>query len=110
MAWVLFLVVLHMIREIMILQKNIKFEVNDKAYTDGGYMINSSFLNGLEFPNKSITKTIEYLEEKNLGKKKINFRLKDWGISRQHYRGCPIPIIYDENDQAHPLPVEKLPV
>src|SRR6056300_696860 len=89
---------------------NLKFEVNDKAYTDGGYIINSSFLNGLECPNQSISKTIEYLEEKNLGKKKINFRLKDWGISRQRYWGCPIPIAYDENNNPTKVPDEMLPV
>ena len=89
---------------------NLKFEVNDKAYTDGGYIINSSFLNGLECPNQSISKTIEYLEEKNLGKKKINFRLKDWGISRQRYWGCPIPIAYDENNNPVKIPKEMLPV
>src|SRR6056300_420271 len=89
---------------------NLKFEVNDKAYTDGGYIINSSFLNGLECPNQSISKTIEYLEEKNLGKKKINFRLKDWGISRQRYWGCPIPIAYDENNNIIKIPEKDLPV
>ena len=44
-------------------------------------------------------KTIDLLEEKNLGKRKTNYRLKDWGISRQRYWGCPIPIAYDENDE-----------
>ena len=48
--------------------------------------------------------------EKNLGKKKINYRLKDWGVSRQRYWGCPIPIIYDENGNPKPLPKEMLPV
>ena len=89
---------------------NKNFKVNDKAFTDEGYMFNSSFLNDLKSPKESIEKAIEYLELNNLGKKKINFRLKDWGISRQRYWGCPIPIIYDEKGNAHKVPKEMLPV
>ena len=90
--------------------KNQDFLVTDKAYTDSGYIFNSSFLNGLKCPDESIEKTIDYLEKNKLGKKKINYRLKDWGISRQRYWGCPIPIIYDENNQPHKIPKELLPV
>ena len=86
------------------------FSIKDKAYTDGGFIFNSSFLNGLKCPEESIEKTIDYLERKKLGEKKINFRLKDWGISRQRYWGCPIPIIYDENNNPQKIPKEMLPV
>ena len=86
------------------------FNVTDEAYTGSGYIFNSSFLNGLKCPDESIIKTIEHLEDKNLGEKKINFRLKDWGISRQRYWGCPIPIIYDENNNPQKLPKEMLPI
>jgi leucyl-tRNA synthetase len=86
------------------------FKVEDQAYTGPGYIFNSSFLNGLKCPEESIIKTIEILEEKNLGKKKINFRLKDWGISRQRYWGCPIPIIYDKNNNPIKVPLDMLPV
>ena len=55
-------------------------------------------------------KQLNILEKKNLGKKKINFRLKDWGVSRQRYWGCPIPIAYDENNNPHKIPKEMLPV
>ena len=87
-----------------------KFSVKNKAYTDGGRIINSEFLNGLKVPEESILKTIKILEEKKLGIKKINFRLKDWGVSRQRYWGCPIPILYDENGDPKIVPKEYLPV
>ena len=64
----------------------------------------------MKVPNESIAKTINYLEENKLGKKQINFRLKDWGISRQRYWGCPIPIAYDENNNPIKIPKDLLPV
>ncbi len=86
------------------------FKVNNEAYPGPGTLINSNFLNGLEVPEKSVKETIKILEEKNLGKKQINYRLKDWGVSRQRYWGCPIPIAYDEEGKAHPIPVSMLPI
>ncbi|MDA8851635.1 leucine--tRNA ligase [Candidatus Pelagibacter sp.] len=91
-------------------EKDKDFEINNKAYTGEGYLYNSKFLDGLKVPNESIIKTIEFLEKNNLGKKKTNYRLKDWGISRQRYWGCPIPIAYDKNDQPIKIPKEMLPV
>ena len=87
-----------------------KFNVTSEAYTGPGYIFNSKFLNGLKCPEESIRKTIEILEKKKLGIKKTNYRLKDWGVSRQRYWGCPIPIIYDENNKAHKIPDDMLPV
>jgi leucyl-tRNA synthetase len=86
------------------------FIVKNEAYTGTGTIINSKFLNGLKVPGKSINETINLLENKKLGKRKINFRLKDWGISRQRYWGCPIPIAYDENNNIVKVPENKLPV
>ncbi len=90
--------------------KNDTYKIDKEAYTGPGVLINSNFLNGLEAPDKSILETIKILEERKLGKKQINFRLKDWGISRQRYWGCPIPIAYDEKGKAHPIPESMLPV
>ena len=92
------------------IDKNDDFKVENEAYPGPGILINSDFLNGFDAPNNSITETIKILEKKNLGKKKINFRLKDWGVSRQRYWGCPIPIMYDEKGDAHPVPDSSLPV
>ena len=86
------------------------FVIKDKAYTGPGFICNSSFLDGLKCPDESIIKTIEYLEKNKIGEKKVNFRLKDWGVSRQRYWGCPIPIIYDENGKSHKVPKNMLPV
>jgi leucyl-tRNA synthetase len=91
-------------------EKDQEFKINNLAYTGEGYLYNSKFLDGLKVPNESIIKPIEFLEKNNLGKKKTNYRLKDWGISRQRYWGCPIPIAYDENNQPVKIPVEMLPV
>ena len=87
-----------------------EFEVNNEAYTGAGKIINSDFLNDLKVPDESIIKTIEILEEKRIGKKKINFRLKDWGVSRQRYWGCPIPIAYDPDGNVLTIPKDQLPV
>jgi len=86
------------------------FEVKNEAYPGDGIIINSEFLDGLKAPDQSVIETIKILEERKIGKEKINFRLKDWGVSRQRYWGCPIPIAYDENGEIKPIPKDQLPV
>jgi len=89
---------------------NESIKIEEKAYTGEGILFNSKFLNGLKVPDESIAKTIDYLEGNKLGKKQTNFRLKDWGISRQRYWGCPIPIAYDKNNNPIKIPKDLLPV
>jgi leucyl-tRNA synthetase len=91
-------------------EKNKDFSINEKAFTESGYLFNSKFLNDLKVPDESINKTISYLEENKIGKRKTNYRLKDWGISRQRYWGCPIPIVYDEYNNPIKVPRDMLPV
>ncbi len=86
------------------------FKVKNEAYTGPGEIINSEFLNGLKAPEESVLKTIEILEQKKLGNKKINFRLKDWGVSRQRYWGCPIPFAYDKEGNVIKIPKKQLPI
>jgi len=86
------------------------FKVDDIAFVESGMIINSEFLNGLKAPSESIPKTISILEEMKIGKKKINYRLKDWGVSRQRYWGCPIPIAYNKNNEEIKVPEDLLPI
>ena len=81
----------------------------ERAYTEDGYLINSDFLNNLTV-DEAKEASIKKLEETNLGSKSINYRLKDWGVSRQRYWGCPIPIIYCTNCGIQTVPETDLPV
>jgi len=89
---------------------NDNFQVTEKAYTGSGYIFNSSFLDGLKCPEESIKETIDHLEKNKMGEKQIIFRLKDWGVSRQRYWGCPIPIMYDDKNNPVKVPKNLLPV
>ncbi len=91
-------------------EENENFEVTNEPYVGPGVIINSKFLNGAKVPSDSINKTIDLLEDQSLGKRKVNYRLKDWGVSRQRYWGCPIPIAYDENNNIEKIPLGDLPV
>ena len=86
-----------------------KFKINKEAYTGEGKIINSDFLNGLSI-NDGKNEVIKALEKNNQGKGKTTFRLRDWGISRQRYWGCPIPILYREDGKIIPVPEQDLPV
>ena len=86
------------------------FKIDTEAYTGPGKIFNSQFLNGLNCPDDSILRTIEILEKKKIGKRQINFRLKDWGVSRQRYWGCPIPVAYNNKGKVVKIPKKDLPV
>ena len=92
------------------IEEDENYVVENEAYPGPGALINSEFLNGLKAPDNSVIETIKILEKKKLGKKQINYRLKDWGVSRQRYWGCPIPVAYDEAGKVHPIPKSMLPV
>ena len=83
--------------------------INEEAYTGDGIHINSGFLNGLDKEN-AINKMIEYLEENHIGKKQINYRLREWIFSRQRYWGEPIPIIHYEDGTIGVLSDKDLPL
>lgn len=86
-----------------------RIDLDKEAYTGSGTLINSDFLNGLSLSDGAKA-AIQKLEELKIGKKQITFRLRDWGISRQRYWGCPIPIIYCDSCGTIPVPEADLPV
>ena len=86
-----------------------KFTITNEAFTDNGILFNSDFLNNLTV-KKAIEKVIKIITKKKLGKKKITFRLKDWGVSRQRYWGCPIPVVYNNKGKAIPVKKADLPI
>ncbi len=85
------------------------FNKLNEAYTGDGSLINSSFLNNLSI-EKAKAKIIKEIEKKDIGKSKTTYRLKDWGISRQRYWGCPIPMIHLEDGSIVPVEKDELPV
>jgi leucyl-tRNA synthetase len=86
-----------------------KFKVDDVAYTGPGRIANSGFLNGLTV-EEAKDKAAARLAKAKKGERRTNYRLRDWGVSRQRYWGCPIPIIHCEKCGATPVPEHDLPV
>jgi len=80
-----------------------------EAFVGDGYLVNSEFLNGLSV-DEAKKKIINTIQERKIGNIKINYKLKDWGISRQRYWGCPIPILYREDGEVVIVPDKDLPV
>jgi leucyl-tRNA synthetase len=93
---------------------NAAFDRAAPPFTDDGVLFNSAFLDGLNVPEakEAIAKKLEgmTLANKPVGQRKVNFRLRDWGVSRQRYWGCPIPVIHCEVCGTVPVPKKDLPV
>jgi leucyl-tRNA synthetase len=90
-------------------EKSKIINIKNEAYTEDGHAINSNFLDNLT-TKESKKIIIEKIKEKKIGNSKIIYRLKDWGISRQRYWGCPIPIMYREDGKIVLVPEKDLPV
>lgn len=84
-------------------------DVQQAAYLEHGLLVNSEKYNGLDF-NTACNSIVQDLQQIKAGEQKVNFRLRDWGVSRQRYWGTPIPIIYCQDCGALPVPEKDLPV
>lgn len=84
-------------------------DITKEAFTEDGPHINSDFLNGLN-KQDAINKTLEWLEKNNVGKRTVNYKIREWIFARQRYWGEPIPIVHLENGQTYVLPDEELPL
>ena len=85
------------------------FEIKNEAYVENGTLINSDFLNGMTV-EQAKSAVIKKFEDSKKGLGKTTFRLRDWGISRQRYWGCPIPILYREDGSVVPVREQDLPI
>ena len=94
---------------IKVVDDGIQINTLKEAYTGDGNLINSEFLNGLNI-SKAKNQIIAEIVNKKIGEKKTLFRLKDWGISRQRYWGCPIPMIYLDDGNVVPVDKSELPI
>ncbi|MBN2383027.1 leucine--tRNA ligase [bacterium] len=81
----------------------------DQAYTEPGIMVNSGMFDGLSSP-EAIGKITDWLAERHLGRRQVNYKIRDWLISRQRYWGAPVPIIHCERCGTVPVPEHELPV
>lgn len=85
-------------------------DIGKEAYTGDGEMVNSGFLNGLTNKKDSIAKMLEYLTEKGIGEKGVQYKMKDWAFNRQRYWGEPIPIVHCPKCGMVGVPYEELPL
>ncbi len=85
-------------------------DISKEAYTGDGEMVNSEFLNGIATKKEAISKMLEYLAEKGVGEKGVQYKMKDWAFNRQRYWGEPIPIVHCEHCGMVGVPYEELPL
>ena len=85
-------------------------DISKEAYTGEGVCVNSGFLNGIKNKKEAIEKMADYLSEKGIGEKGVQYKMKDWAFNRQRYWGEPIPIVYCPHCGMVPVPYEELPL
>lgn len=85
-------------------------DISKEAYTGEGECVNSGFLNGIKNKKEAIEKMADYLSEKGIGEKGVQYKMKDWAFNRQRYWGEPIPIVYCPHCGMVPVPYDELPL
>ena len=97
------------IKQVLAIENSDEVDLSNRAYTGKGALINSGEFDGLKF-KQAFDAIAAALLAKGKGEKKVNYRLRDWGISRQRYWGTPVPVIYCDDCGTVPVPEEQLPV
>jgi leucyl-tRNA synthetase len=85
------------------------FSIENEAFVDDGVLINSDFMDGMSVPDAKAASAQRLIDTKN-GETTVNFRLRDWGVSRQRYWGCPIPVVHCDDCGIVPAPADQLPI
>jgi leucyl-tRNA synthetase len=97
------------VRQVITPADGTEIDIDEGAYVDYGLLVNSGEYDGMDF-DAAFNAIADRFEQTGCGKRAINYRLRDWGVSRQRYWGAPIPIIYCDDCDAVPVPEEDLPV
>ena len=97
------------IRQVIAPADGTEIDIQDQVYVDKGVLVNSGKYDGMDF-EAAFNAIADYFEETGRGRRAVNYRLRDWGVSRQRYWGAPIPIIYCDDCDAVPVPEKDLPV
>lgn len=97
------------IKQVIAARDGREIDVQEEAFTEKGTLVSSGKYSGLT-SEEAFDEIASYLEEQNIGKRTVNYRLRDWGVSRQRYWGAPIPMMTLEDGTEMPVPDDKLPV
>ena len=97
------------IRQVIAPADGTEIDIQEAVFVDKGVLVNSGEFDGLDYDG-AFNAIADWFEEKELGRRTINYRLRDWGVSRQRYWGAPIPIVYCDDCDAVPVPEDQLPV
>jgi leucyl-tRNA synthetase len=97
------------IRQVIAPADGSEIDIQEQVYVDKGVLVNSGDFDGLDF-DAAFNAIADHFEKTGRGRRTVNYRLRDWGVSRQRYWGAPIPIIYCDDCDAVPVPEEDLPV